>query len=161
MQTKQTITPNTFSAEMLETNQYACFIENSVQVPPLISTATKNDIQVQFYQSLHQAQEYYHFGMPMHSRTFTGNGYKFGFNGQEKEDDIYGEGNSYSVEYWMYDSRLGRRWNVDPVVKYHKSSYVAFANNPVLFIDHNGRDTVEIFNGCGELKNHIETDKGG
>ena len=23
-------------------------------------------------------------------------------------------GSSYTAEFWQYDSRLGRRWNVDP-----------------------------------------------
>lgn len=36
--------------------------------------------------------------------------YWFGFNGQEIEKEIYGEGNTNSAEYWMYDARLGRRW---------------------------------------------------
>ncbi|MFW5804538.1 MAG: hypothetical protein ACOCWG_04850 [bacterium] len=79
--------------------------------------------------------DYYVFGMPMHSRTFTGNGYKFGFNGQEKEDDIYGEGNTYSAEYWMYDSRLGRRWNVDPVDQISISNYAVLSNSPVCMVD--------------------------
>ncbi|MFW5804488.1 MAG: hypothetical protein ACOCWG_04600 [bacterium] len=82
--------------------------------------------------------DYYVFGMPMHSRTFTGNGYKFGFNGQEKEDDIYGEGNTYSAEYWMYDSRLGRRWNVDPVDQINVSNYSCFGDNPIYYIDEGG-----------------------
>ncbi|MFW5804489.1 MAG: hypothetical protein ACOCWG_04605, partial [bacterium] len=65
-------------------------------------------------------------------------GYKFGFNGQEKEDDIYGEGNAYSAEYWMYDSRLGRRWNVDPVDQISISNYATFANNPIANVDPDG-----------------------
>ena len=55
--------------------------------------------------------------------------YSYGFNGQEKDDEIAGEGNSYTAEFWQYDSRLGRRWNIDPVVKYHESPYACFANN--------------------------------
>ena len=45
-------------------------------------------------------------------------GYRFGFNGQELDNELSGKGNSYTAEYWQYDSRLGRRFNVDPVVKY-------------------------------------------
>jgi hypothetical protein len=42
--------------------------------------------------------------------------YPFGFNGQEKDNEVYGEGNSYTAECWQYDPRLGRRWNLHPVV---------------------------------------------
>src|SRR5690554_171848 len=97
---------------------------------------TDNDGVIDFFEAeVLSASDYYPFGMPMPSRTFTGNRYRYGFNGAEKENEIYGEGNAYSAEYWMYDSRLGRRWNLDPVVKHHESSYAAFANNPVWFVD--------------------------
>ena len=33
----------------------------------------------------------------------------YGFNGQEKDDEVAGEGNSYTAMYWQYDSRIGRR----------------------------------------------------
>ncbi len=39
-----------------------------------------------------------------------------GFQGQEGDDEVAGRGNSYTAEYWQYDSRLGRRWNFDPIV---------------------------------------------
>ena len=57
-------------------------------------------------------------------------------------NEIYGEGNSYTADYWQYDSRLGRRWNVDPKIFKHayNSSYLCFHNNPILFIDPQGDD---------------------
>jgi len=36
-------------------------------------------------------------------------GYRYGFNGQEKSDEIKGEGNSYTALFWEYDPRIGRR----------------------------------------------------
>ena len=72
-------------------------------------------------------------------------GYGFGFQGQMRDDDISGQGKLYTAEYWKYDSRLGRRWNVDPVIKYHESPYAAFGNNPVWFIDPNGADSTTYF----------------
>ena len=89
----------------------------------------------------HQA-DYSPFGMLLPNRHESINAYRYGFQGQEKDDEIAGEGNSYTAEYWQYDSRLGRRWNIDPVVKVHESPYVAFANNPIWFRDPNGADTV-------------------
>jgi len=64
--------------------------------------------------------------------------YSFGFNGQEKEDEVYGEGNTYSAEYWMYDSRLGRRWNIDPVDQISISNDAVLSNNPIIMIDPSG-----------------------
>ena len=40
-----------------------------------------------------------------------------------------------------YDSRLGRRWNIDPVVKYHESPYATFANTPIWITDRTGADS--------------------
>src|SRR5690554_1948379 len=67
--------------------------------------------------------------------------YRYGFQGQEMDDEVSGAGNSYTAEFWQYDPRLGRRWNIDPVVKHHESPYATFANNPIWFIDPSGADT--------------------
>jgi len=75
----------------------------------------------------------------MSERTYTSAaGYRFGFGGQEKDDEISGNGNSYTAEYWEYDARLGRRWNVDPVVMPCLSSYAPFLNNPIVYNDPDG-----------------------
>ena len=56
-------------------------------------------------------------------------GYRFGFNaGSEKDDEIFI--GAYTAEYWEYDSRLGRRWNVDPLTYAWQSSYVVLNNSP-------------------------------
>jgi len=94
-----------------------------------------------YYADGKSVSDYYPFGMGMDGRTQSAGGYRWGFNGQEKDDEVAGSGNSYSAEFWQYDSRLGRRWNVDPVVKHHESPYAAFASNPIWFIDPNGADT--------------------
>jgi hypothetical protein len=68
--------------------------------------------------------------------------YRYGMNTQEKDNEIYGEGNSYSAEYWQYDARLGRRWNVDPKDVPSFSPYSCFANNPIWFSDVAGDSAV-------------------
>jgi len=68
----------------------------------------------------------------------VGLAYRYGFNSQEKDDEIYGTGNSYTAEYWQYDARLGRRWNLDPVVKPWESGYAALSCSPIVFVDPNG-----------------------
>jgi len=67
----------------------------------------------------------------------SSNGYRFGFQSQMKDNEIYGEGNSYTADYWEYDPRTCRRWNVDPMTKEfsHQSPYCAFDNNPVYYKD--------------------------
>jgi RHS repeat-associated protein len=62
--------------------------------------------------------------------------YRFAFNGQEKDDEVFI--GAYTAEYWEYDSRLGRRWNIDPITYPWQSSYAVFNNNPILFVDPTG-----------------------
>jgi hypothetical protein len=69
--------------------------------------------------------------------------YRFGFNTQEKDDEVYGAGNLNTAEFWEYDTRLGRRWNLDPKPNVSISSYSVFANNPIFFSDYGG-DTIRI-----------------
>jgi RHS repeat-associated protein len=71
----------------------------------------------------------------------NGTDYRYGFQGQEADDEVSGEGNSYTAEFWQYSSRIGRRWNIDPVLKGYESPYACFANNPIWFVDLNGADT--------------------
>ena len=68
---------------------------------------------------------------------------------------MLGDGVSLSAEFWQYDSRLGRRWNVDPVFKEYESPYACFAGNPVWFADYDG-DTVIIFNNDKVTKKYIK-----
>jgi len=76
--------------------------------------------------------------------------YRFGMNTQEKDDEIYGRGNTSSAEFWEYDTRLGRKWNIDIDVKVWESSYACFANNPIWFSDPNGKDTLLMHRGGGK-----------
>ncbi|MBK6729696.1 MAG: hypothetical protein IPG60_01620 [Bacteroidetes bacterium] len=86
-----------------------------------------------------QAQDYYPFGMLTPGRNWSaGSEYRFGFGGQEKDDEVYGNGNLNTALFWEYDTRLGRRWNVDPVVNPYKSPYATFENNPIYFTDIHG-----------------------
>ena len=73
--------------------------------------------------------------------------YRYGFQNQERDDEIAGKGNSYTAEFWQYDSRLGRRWNIDPVVKHNESPYATFANNPIYFNDPDGKDAIITIDG--------------
>ncbi len=61
------------------------------------------------------------------------NGYRFGFQGQEGDDEVAGEGNSYAFKYRIHDARLGRFLSVDPLDgQYPWNSTYAFAENDVV-----------------------------
>ena len=98
--------------------------------------------------------DYHPFGSVIPGRSFTSsNGYRYGFNGMEKDDEI--NSNHYTAEYWEYDPRISRRWNIDPVVKLWESGYATFKNNPILYADPNGLDPTKRAKKYAE-KNGIE-----
>jgi hypothetical protein len=47
-----------------------------------------------------------------------------------------------TAEFWEHDARLGRRWNIDRIFYAGLSSYLAFKNNPIIFIDSDGLEAV-------------------
>jgi len=63
-----------------------------------------------------------------------------GFNGQEKDREIYNNENTTTALFWEYDGRIGRRWNVDPVMKEWESSYLTFSANPIFNVDIKGNN---------------------
>lgn len=77
----------------------------------------------------------------------THNAYRYGFNGMERDDEVSGAGNSYTAQFWQFDARLGKRWNIDPILKSHESPYASFANNPIMFVDPVGLDTFNVVSG--------------
>jgi hypothetical protein len=64
-----------------------------------------------------------------------GDDYRFGFNGQEKVNEIAGTGNHNTALFWEYDTRLGRRWNLDPKPQISISDYSVVGNNPLINTD--------------------------
>jgi RHS repeat-associated protein len=99
---------------------------------------------------LQNTYDYSPFGVSLDGRTVEGDFYRRGFNGMEKDDEVSGEGNSYTAEFWQYSPVIARRWNRDPVLKKHESPYACFANNPIWFTDPNGADTLN-FNDKGGM----------
>jgi len=66
--------------------------------------------------------------------------YRYAYNGMEKDDEVSGNGNSYTTQFRQYDPRLGRWKSLDPLAgKFHyQSPYVAMDNNPILYTDTKG-----------------------
>jgi RHS repeat-associated protein len=68
--------------------------------------------------------------------------YIYGFQGQEKDDEVKGEGNSYDFGARMHDPRIAR-WLTQDAMSMKKpdlSPYQGFKNNPVVYVDPDGND---------------------
>jgi hypothetical protein len=57
--------------------------------------------------------------------------YTFGFNGQEKVNEIAGVGNHNTAKFGELETRLGRRWNIDPKPNTSTSNYSVLSGNPI------------------------------
>ena len=59
--------------------------------------------------------------------------YRYGFQGQESDNEIKGEGNSINYKYRMHDPRLGRFFTVDPLeASFPWNSPYAFSENRLI-----------------------------
>jgi len=78
---------------------------------------------------------------PKHPSTNIG-GYRYFFNGQEGDNEVFGETTNFGYEFRQYDSRLGRWWSVDPKwSEYPNVSPFVFCNgSPIMMVDPDGRD---------------------
>jgi RHS repeat-associated protein len=74
------------------------------------------------------------------------NKYRYGFNGQEKVDEISGPGNHYEFKFREYDPRLARFWSVDPLTAKFPalSPYQNSGNNPIATVDIDGLEPATI-----------------
>ena len=73
-------------------------------------------------------------------------GYRYFFNGQEGDNEVFGEMANFGYEFRQYDSRLGRWWSVDPMNgKYPSMSpYTYCSDNPLILKDIDGNDWVKV-----------------
>lgn len=77
----------------------------------------------------------------MPGRSFVGaNGYRYGFNGKENDNEVKGNGNQQDYGMRIYDPRLGRFLSVDPITsKYPELTPYQFASNsPIWGVDWDG-----------------------
>jgi hypothetical protein len=93
----------------------------------------------------------YPFGMTKpNGRNKAGAGYRYlGINGQEIDDEVHESSNT--AEFWQYDSRSGRRWNIDPRPVAGLSPYSTFANNPISMTDVQGDTTSFVNDVTGDV----------
>jgi RHS repeat-associated protein len=81
------------------------------------------------------------------NRHGSSDSYRYGFQGQEKDDELKGEGNSLNYTFRMHDPRIGRLLSLDPLAdNFPWNSPYAFSENRVI-------DAVELEGG--ESKKYI------
>jgi RHS repeat-associated protein len=74
------------------------------------------------------------------NRHGSSTAYRYGFQGQEKDDELKGEGNSLNYTFRMHDPRVGRFFAVDPLTKEYPwyTPYSFSGNKPIQFIELEG-----------------------
>ncbi|MCB0703630.1 MAG: hypothetical protein KDC55_13060, partial [Ignavibacteriae bacterium] len=80
------------------------------------------------------SRDHYPYGMMMPDMDWSSeNPYRLGFQGQERDDELKGEGNSWTFRYRMHDPRIGRFFSVDPLTrKYPYYSPYQFSGNKLI-----------------------------
>ena len=102
---------------------------------------------------IREENNYYPFGLKHkgYNNVITGRDHKYGYGGKEEQDELGLEWHDFHAR--NYDASLGRWMNVDPLAEKYPSMspYSAFANNPIFYVDPDGR----------EIKTHREVAEDG
>jgi len=132
----------------------------SVLTDELLGVDVDADLDYDYFQPhVVSAQGYEPGGFLLPGRNYNSGSYSRGFNGQLKDDEVYGAtGTSYTAEFWQYDARVGRRWNMDPVNIPSLSPYHAFELNPIWKVDPKGNRADE-FDSDGNKISNLGGDK--
>lgn len=87
--------------------------------------------------------DYSPFGVLLPERTVESAFFRLGFQGQEHDDEVKGEGNSVNFKYRMHDPRVGRFFAVDPLShNFPYNGLYNFSENKVIaFIELEGLQT--------------------
>ena len=100
------------------------------------------------------------FDIPRDVNNPTSEGYRYGFNGKEKDDEVKGGGNSYDFGARIYDPRIPVMLSRDPMggVYPNLTPYSAMGGNPIGNIDYNGELILFVngFNPGHEGANFLE-----
>ncbi|MEY3499760.1 MAG: hypothetical protein RL308_1429 [Bacteroidota bacterium] len=101
--------------------------------------------------SIRNISDYSPYGVQLSERTISGDGYRYGFNGKEMDNEVSGNGNSYDYGFRIYNPRLGRFLSVDPLTKSYPwyTPYQFAGNKPIWAIDLDGLE--EYYTSSGEL----------
>ena len=76
--------------------------------------------------------------------------YRYGYQGSEMDNEVKGQGNSYTTHFRQLDPRVGRWLSIDPKANAQESPYASMGNSPIMFNDPLG-DTITITHSKGFL----------
>ncbi|HEX8016836.1 MAG TPA: RHS repeat-associated core domain-containing protein, partial [Flavobacterium sp.] len=98
--------------------------------------------------------DYYPFGMLVPNRHVDSDKYRYGFQGQEMDNEIKGEGNSLNYTFRMHDPRVGRFFTTDPLTKEypHYSPYSFSGNKVIASVEFEGLEDVWVADGSKIVK---------
>jgi hypothetical protein len=96
------------------------------------TSSTPDKITDYYISTVLTYSDYDPFGTQQTGR-YGGEDYRYGFQDQEMDNEIKGQGNSLNYEYRMHDSRIGRFFAIDPLApSYPHNSVYAFSENRVI-----------------------------
>lgn len=94
-----------------------------------------------YYPDVLSTQDYYPFGMMMPGRNYNTSSARWGFNGKENDNEVFGSAGTFQ-DYGMrcYNPRLARFFSVDPIAAdYPELTPYQFASNrPIDGVDWDG-----------------------
>lgn len=148
--------------------------QSSVQAPTLVTltaTAINNNPLLIYYERTTpgtgmyvQPAEYKVFDKVLadiitvdcNTEPFEDNGYRFGFNGQMKDDNLKGPGNSLDFTFRTYDPRLGRFLSLDPLSESYPwyTPYQFAGNTPIMAVDLEGGEPQPYLAWENNVKKH-------
>jgi hypothetical protein len=104
-----------------------------------------------FTADLRSVMNYYSFGMEMPGRCKNAE-YRWGFQGQEGDPEIKGQGNSVNYKYHMHDPRIGRFFAVEPLAKNYPywTPYQFSGLMPIRFVELEGLEPGEPYESLGD-----------
>ena len=81
-------------------------------------------------------------------------GHRFHFNGKEKDNEVYGEGNVYDYGFRIYNPRLCKFLSVDPLTKSYPmlTPYQFASNTPIVGVDIDGLELQPINSSMYQMK---------
>jgi RHS repeat-associated protein len=111
-----------------------------------------HSVSLKFLVGILSFSDYYPFGMQMVGRNDPGDGYRYGFQGQETDDEITGSESHVAYTYRCHDARLGRFLSIDPLTPKYPSltPYQFSSNNPIAMLEIEGLEGTWHFEERGE-----------
>jgi RHS repeat-associated protein len=118
-------------------SQYVTDIQNSLTAAGYTPTVTGNSIS---FGSSNAAEDEFNGGNFVSVQR--PNQFRYGFNGKEKDDETFGEGDELDYADRIYDTRVGRFLSVDKLTKNFPwlTPYQFAGNTPIQAIDLDGKE---------------------